>query len=131
MEEAIHSGDKIVINKIAYGLNLPFGDHQIFSWKRPKENDVVVYLMNNNYIVKRIVAVEKTPLEYSYSTQYNLIVNEKTFPLTEIQFECLKSFDKVPDGTVLAIGDNYENSIDSRDYGLVSEKNILGRVAVR
>jgi signal peptidase I len=29
---------------------------------------------------------------------------------------------------ILAIGDNAENSIDSRNYGFVSQKNILGRV---
>ena len=31
-------------------------------------------------------------------------------------------------GMVLAIGDNAEVSIDSRNYGFVSEENVLGRV---
>ena len=31
-------------------------------------------------------------------------------------------------GMILAIGDNFENSIDSRTYGFVAQKNILGKV---
>ena len=34
----------------------------------------------------------------------------------------------VPEGYVLAIGDNYSQSIDSRTYGFVPVKNILGKV---
>ena len=40
----------------------------------------------------------------------------------------LKDAAQVPDGYILAVGDNYEVSVDSRDYGFVSVKNVLGKV---
>ena len=35
---------------------------------------------------------------------------------------------RVPEGRILAVGDNYRESIDSRDYGFVSTANILEKL---
>ena len=59
---------------------------------------------------------------------YNLIVGDKVYPLTPAQFSVMQEIRAVPQGMVLAIGDNAEVSIDSRNYGFVSEENVLGRV---
>ena len=52
----------------------------------------------------------------------------KKIPLTEYQYQRIKYDSFVPENTILAVGDNYEKSVDSRDYGFVPTKNILGKV---
>ena len=52
---------------------------------------------------------------------------EKSIPLTEQQYLNLKDIKKVPEGRILAVGDNYIESVDSRDYGFVSTANVLGK----
>ena len=55
-------------------------------------------------------------------------MGNKKIKLTQEQFSKMHQFKKVPDGYILVIGDNYNNSVDSRDYGFISEKNVIGRI---
>ena len=131
MEPTLSDGQKIFVNKLAYGITVPFGSSRLFSWNSPQENDIVVFLYKNRLVVKRCVAIENTILEYSTESGYTLTANKKEYPLTELQYNLLKETTSVPEGTILAIGDNYSNSIDSRTYGFVPQENILGRITVR
>ena len=90
--------------------------------------DVVIYLYNNKIVVKRCVACEGQSLEYSSNPIYTVKVGDNEIPLTESQYMRLKDAAQVPEGYILAVGDNYEVSVDSRDYGFVSVKNVLGKV---
>jgi len=128
MEPTIKDGDLVAVNKLSYGLVKPFGDRLLFKWGKAKRGDIIIYLYDNKLVLKRCVATESTPLEYSNGSEYNLIVGEKKYPLTPAQFSVMQGIESVPKGMVLAIGDNAEVSIDSRNYGFVSEENVLGRV---
>lgn len=44
------------------------------------------------------------------------------------QGEVIKRIEYIKDGQIYLVGDNDEKSIDSRDFGLVSEKNVIGKV---
>jgi len=131
MYPALKDGDTLLVNKLAYGLNIPYGSRLLFQWEEPQENDVVIYLYNNKIVVKRCVATGGTPLAYSTDPVYTLTVGEKEITLTKSQYDNLHSSTSVPEGYILAIGDNYDQSVDSRTYGFVSVKNILGRVSCR
>lgn len=134
MEPALKDGETILVNKTAYGLALPFGNRLIAAWNYPKPGEIVTFLHEGNIVVKRCVAAEKAPLEYSRESEYNLYSLKtmgNTYPLTELQYNLLKDTSFVPEGTVLVIGDNHDNSIDSRNYGFVPAENILGRIAGR
>ena len=128
MEPKFSDGKFVLLNKLAYGLCKPFGGSLIFSWERPKEDDVVIYLYQDHYVIKRCVATEGAPLEYSTERGYTLLVGEKLIPLTEKQFHLIKNSNAVPEGTILAIGDNYNSSVDSRDYGFIPVKNVIGKI---
>ena len=67
-------------------------------------------------------------LDFSADSEYSLLVQQKAVPLTERQYRSLSAFTEVPHGFVLVLGDNPEASIDSRDYGFVSVKNITGKI---
>ncbi|MBQ7158048.1 MAG: signal peptidase I [Treponema sp.] len=131
MVPAINNGDRLFVNKLAYGLVRPYGGKLLIQWSEPKRNDVIIYLYNNKIVVKRCVATGGETLAYSDDSVYTLHVGEKHIPLTETQWQNLKDIHSVPDGYVLAIGDNYEESVDSRNYGFVSVRTILGKVICR
>lgn len=124
----IKDGEIIFINKLAYGIVQPFSSSFLVQWDSPKENDVVIYLYNDKMVVKRCIATEFTPLEFYQNSEYNMEVNNKNIPLKEEQFQRIKNSYFVPEGMILAIGDNYAESVDSRNYGFVSVKNIIGKV---
>lgn len=128
MEPTIHDSSMLVVNKLAFGIIKPWSNHLLVQWKTPKPGDVVIYIYNNKIVVKRALATGGQLLEYSAEPLYTLKVGEKVVPLTENQYKIFKDIPKVPEGYVLAIGDNYEESMDSRDYGFVSVKNVLGKV---
>lgn len=134
MIPALHDGDKIFVNKLKYGIVEPYGEKLLVQWAKPKNGDIVIYLYDDKIVVKRCVAVSGDKLEYSSDSDYNfktdfiLKTNGKEIPLTQSQFENLKNADEVPEGYILAVGDNYAESVDSRTYGFVSVKNVLGKV---
>jgi len=131
MEGTIHNGSVILVNKLAYGLVKPGSSKLLFQWSEPRTGDIVIYLYDNKIVVKRCVAVGGTHLDYLSGSEYSLRVDGKKIILTEEQYHHLKNTVSVPDGYILAIGDNYAQSVDSRTYGFVPVNNILGKVLCR
>lgn len=128
MEPAIKEGSSVVVNKMAYGLVKPGSREFFFQWKKPSRGDIVIFLHDDKIVVKRCVAIGGDTLEYFYDKGYNLRVGENKIALTDVQYANLHNISKVTDEYILAIGDNYAESIDSRNYGFVSVKNIVGKV---
>jgi signal peptidase I len=130
MLPAIKDGERLFVSKCAYGIAEPYGEKLLLQWNKPACGDVVIYLYNNKIVVKRCVAVGGDKLEILTDSEYNYILKAGDFsiPLSQIQYLNLKDSASVPAGYILAIGDNHEVSVDSRTYGFVSERNILGKV---
>ena len=128
MEPALKDGSFAAVDKLAYGLLVPFAGHFFMQWAEPKAGDAVIFLHNDKIVVKRCVAISGAPLDFLREPEYSLVVNGKKIPLTKTQYDGLSPFSEVPNGYVLALGDNLEKSIDSRDYGFVSVKNIMGKI---
>lgn len=126
-----NEGETVYIFKLAYGLENPFSKSLLIQWASPEEDDVVSFYMNGRLVMKRCVATENTPLDFSKDSGYILSAGNKEIPLTEPQYQRLKYSSSVPEGTILAVGDNYQVSVDSRDYGFVDTDCILGKVIWR
>ena len=131
MYPAIKDGETIFINKLAYGIVTPLGDSLLFSWKEPKKGDIVLYIYNGKPVIKRIVALQYEKLEYYTENGYTMKVAGVSIPLTEAQYQRIKYNSFVPENTVLCIGDNHLESVDSRNYGFVTIESILGKVLCR
>ena len=116
MEPSIPDDSFAFVNKLAYGIAIPFKGEFLTQWSAPKKG------------VKRCAAVAGEHLDFLSEQEYSLALNGNKIPLTKSQYEGLKPFSIVPAGYVLALGDNLSQSIDSRDYGFISVKNITGKI---
>lgn len=60
MIPTLEVGDQIFVNKLAYGLRVPFTSHWFLTWSEPRRGEVVVFLFpkdrEKDYI-KRVIAV--------------------------------------------------------------------------
>lgn len=131
MESTLKDGSTVFVSKISYGLTIPFTQNYFFRWAEPQKNDIVIFLHDNKIVIKRCVLTGGEKLDFLADSQYSLIAGQYKIPLDHEQFEKLSQFEKVPEGYIFAVGDNYDQSIDSREYGFISIKNITGKVICR
>lgn len=125
MNPTLKEGDILIVNKLLYNIG------------KPDRNDIVVLMQDEKYMVKRVVGLPGEVVEYKDNY---VIVNGEKYKETFIDTDKVHTndfsvkdlgYDVIPEGKYLVLGDNRENSLDSRDYGLVDEKEIVGKVWLR
>ncbi len=84
----------------------------------------------NDPLLERFIRSEVEKQNQSTSTQPYIAFIDHGPPLLEngeLNKEFIQAFGlKIPDNKFMALGDNYSNSADSRDFGLVPLRNLLG-----
>lgn len=135
MESNLLIGDHLLVNKFAYGINPGFLS-KLFPYKEPKRGDVIVFKYPNNpevAYVKRLMGMPGDKLEMIGRTVY---INGKALKEDYTQYTRPESvYDHfgpvyVPKGQYFAMGDNRDNSQDSRYWGTVPRDYILGKALV-
>ncbi|MEW6991051.1 signal peptidase I [Colwelliaceae bacterium 6441] len=152
MNPTIVQGDRILINKLAYDVNIPFIQKSLIKLSDPKVNDIVIFESKaaDKRLVKRVIGVpgdiitlnnneliingQKVAYQLLTKTSDKKIIHEQINHLThKIQLTTspsyLASFSsvKVPDDHYLVLGDNRDHSADSRVIGFVPRNEIIGR----
>jgi len=152
MKPNIVEGDRILINKIAYDLRIPFTDVKLAHFADPERGDIVIFNSKAAGIrlVKRVVAIPGDVVLMRNNVlsvndqqlQYELIEKtEETITLNEnllgqkYPINILPGISKasnfgpviVPENTYMALGDNRDNSADSRFIGFIPRNEIIGR----
>ncbi|MEJ2088373.1 MAG: signal peptidase I [Gammaproteobacteria bacterium] len=157
-------GDRIIVDKLAYDLRVPFTLKRLLRWHEPARGDVVTFPSpeDERLLVKRIVGIpgdvvelknnvliingeraSYTPIEQSELVdapideafryrfyKESVLGNERMIMLHESRYTSSASSYgpvTVPQGHYLMLGDNRDNSRDSRVIGFVSRDRILGR----
>jgi len=142
MLETLQIGDHLLVNKFIYGVKLPVTGTTIIPWKTPKRDDIVVFKYpkdrSTDYI-KRVVGVAGDIIEIKNKQVY---INGEANVNPHIQFtdkNIMKASAgprdnmdpvKVPEGFLFVMGDNRDNSYDSRFWGFVPLKDVLGKAFI-
>lgn len=128
MQPTLHDRDQMIVNKFGYRI----GD--------PKRFDIVVFhATNEKDFIKRIiglpgehVAVQDNVLyingeavEQDFFTEDDVFKHTNDFRLEELP----GNLDTIPEGYVFVLGDNRNNSTDSRSLGVISVDKIVGKAS--
>lgn len=127
MSPTLYPSDKVIINRWAYGLQLPFVDRYLLHWNNVAPGELV-YFHDPVYqkpAVKRCLAGVQTEIFYNNG---ELLIGDDRIPLSASLQSSFVRLHAIPEGKVFLIGDNQTVSFDSRHYGLVDEGEIEGRI---
>ena len=133
MEHALRPGDRVFVDKRAYGLRVPFTLTRITRGEAPARGDVVVFDAPDSgmRLIKRIVAVGGDMLEVRAG--HVLINGALHDEKAALELRMGGGPDagplRVPVGHVFVMGDFRGNSRDSRFFGFVREDQIYARAA--
>ena len=121
MYPTLEEGDIMILNKTAYYFN------------DPKRFDIVVVDMPDEYLIKRVIGLPGEHIEYKDNTLYvdgkKVKENFKHGKTEDFNIKELGS-DTVPEDSYLVMGDNRENSLDSRELGFMKIDQLLGRTSL-
>lgn len=153
MKPTILEGDRILVNKMAYDLRVPFSHVSMLKLADPERGDIIVFDSKNSdkRLVKRVigipgdtismfnnvVSINDQILPYSFDSanaQFsdnteNLLGMKHSVRFQHASDKRFASFPPVniPANYYLALGDNRDQSADSRIIGLVPRSEIVGR----
>lgn len=155
MIPTLNVGDFILVNKFTYGLRDPVFHAKLWPGKLPQRGDIVVFrwpVDTSKDFIKRIIGLPGDHIAYRQKTLYvngevaaqtpdgvysgpygdiyrfeeklgpvahKIIVNPER-PSDDFEFT-------VPEGEYFAMGDNRDGSDDSRRWGTLPERNLVGR----
>lgn len=72
MEPTLIKGDRVVVNKLAYGVRLPFGEESVWSWSEPERGEIVVFRspLDGRRMIKRIIGMPGDRIRMYRNTIY-------------------------------------------------------------
>lgn len=135
-------GDHLLVNKFIYGIRVPFTGNILIPIKSPKHDDVVVFRFPKDRsidYIKRVVGTAGDTIEIK---DKKVFINGRAIQDPHAHFTSSAVLDEkasprdnlgpilVPEERIFVMGDNRDNSYDSRFWGFVDERDILGKAFI-
>jgi signal peptidase I len=142
MEPTLQVGDFILVSKIIYGVKIPFTDKKLFEFTKPKRGDIVVFIYPKNTsqdFIKRVIGTEGDKVEVVGRKVY---VNDRQIDDPWGYYSDKNDWVKaipgmersgpwiVPKNSLFVLGDNRDNSQDSRYWGFVTLNAVKGKAFI-
>ncbi|MFP4083391.1 MAG: signal peptidase I [Desulfonatronovibrio sp.] len=135
MLPTLQIGDHLLVNKFKYGIHMPFMDKYIFEFDGPQFQDIIVFEFPEDPskdFIKRVVGLPGDVIEIKDKKFYR---NGQSIHEDYIQHRDRRVVDKrddfgpytVPEDSYFVMGDNRDESYDSRFWGAVDREDILGK----
>jgi signal peptidase I len=142
MEPTLLVGDYLLVNKFVYGVKIPFTDIKLFQLKKPQRGDIVVFIYpkdRSKDFIKRVIGTEGEKVEVIRDKIYindHLVddpwglYSEKSDWIRQLQL--MERFGPVvvPKDSLFVLGDNRDNSQDSRFWGFVNVSAVRGKALI-
>lgn len=135
-------GDHILVNKFIYGVKVPFLRKTIIPITHPQRGDIVVFIYPNDRskdYIKRVIGVSGDKIEIKnkiifingkqYSDAYGIYSDNVIYPGS---MQPRDNFGPVtvPPESLFVMGDNRDESADSRFWGFVDLKDVEGKAFI-
>ena len=130
MVPTLQVGDYILVNKYTYGIRLPVLRTKVMSLNEPRRGDVMVFFpphMNDTYFIKRVVGLPGDTVTYRGKVLYVNGERVERQPIVDRMRPGRDFSVVVQPGHYFMMGDNRDNSSDSRIWGQVPEQDIVGK----
>jgi signal peptidase I len=135
-------GDHLLVNKFIYGIRVPFTGQILIPIKSPSQGDVVVFRFPKDRTIDYIKRVIGTPGDTIEIKDKKVFINGEPLNDPHAQFSSSAVLSAkasprdnlgpivVPEQRVFVMGDNRDNSYDSRFWGFVEQRDILGKAFI-
>jgi signal peptidase I len=142
MKNTLLVGDHILVNKFIYGVKIPFLRKTIIPVTEPKQGDIVVFIYpmdRSKDFIKRTIAVAGDVVEIRnkqifingvpYNDGYGIYTDDLMIPRS---MQPRDNFGPVtvPENSIFVMGDNRDQSFDSRFWGFVKLEDVLGKAFI-
>jgi signal peptidase I len=142
MEPTLLIGDYLLVNRMSYVMKVPFTDTVIANLGAPKHGDTIVFRYPEDHskdFIKRVIGKEGDTVEIRDKVVYvnGLKANDATAWFADHDVIPGSSSERdnfgpiiVPKDSYFVMGDNRDNSLDSRFWGFVKRKELVGRAFI-
>jgi signal peptidase I len=142
MEPTLQVGDHILVSKFIYGVKIPFTDTRLFQFNKPKRGDIVVFIFPKDQtkdFIKRVIGIEGEKVEIIRNKIY---INDKVIDDPWGYFSERGDWTRyyqpverygpkiIPKDSLFVLGDNRDNSQDSRFWDFVNVNAVKGKALV-
>lgn len=125
MKPTLKNQELLILNKFHY------------RFKEVKRGDIIsLKYADTKYLIKRVIGLpgDKISIKdnklYINDSQYKESYISDTLQYNDFELSTL-GYDKVPENTYFVLGDNRENSLDSREIGVIKKEDIIGKISFR
>jgi len=142
MKPTLQIGDHILVTKFIYGVKIPIIRKTFVSIGEPKRGDMVVFIYpedRSKDFVKRVIGIGGDNIEIRnkkiylnglpYNDNYGVYTDDMIIPGAAQPRDNFGPV-TVPPGSIFVMGDNRDQSYDSRFWGFVDLHDVLGKAFI-